>query len=78
MAEYHFGRIAADLDGIVYTEDMSAADQMAVDVKEQRSVYRRWLDWYARYDRFLYGAVASPTLGGKNIYFFDDAGSAII
>ncbi len=65
------------LDGIVYVEDMSGG-LMAVDVKQQKSVYRRWLDWYARYDRFLYGAVASPTLGGKNIYLFDDAGSAII
>ena len=65
------------VDGIVYVEDMSGG-LMAVDVKQQKSVYRRWLDWYARYDRYLYGAVASPTLGGKNIYFIDDAGSTII
>ena len=65
------------LDGIVYVEDMSGG-LMAVDVKQKKSMYRRWLDWYCRYDRFLYGAVASPTLGGKNIYLFDDAGSAII
>ena len=44
------------MDGIVYTEDMSGG-LMAVDVKQQHSVYRKWLDWYARYDRFLYGAV---------------------
>ena len=65
------------VDGIVYAEDMSGG-LMAVDVKQQKSVYRRWLDWYARFDRYLYGAVASPTLGGKNIYLVDDAGSTII
>jgi hypothetical protein len=39
---------------------------------------RRWLDWYARYDRYLYGAVASPTLGGKNIYLVDNSGYAAV
>ncbi len=65
------------VDGLVYVEDMSGG-LMAVDAQAGRSVYRRWLDWYARYDRFLYGAVASPTLGGKNIYLVDDAGYTII
>ncbi len=65
------------VDELVYAMDMSGG-LMAVDIKSQKSVYRRWLDWYARYDRFLYGAVASPTLGGKNIYLVDDAGYTII
>jgi outer membrane protein assembly factor BamB len=65
------------VDGLVYTEDMSGG-LMAVDVAAQKSAYRRWLDWYARYDRYLYGAVASPTLGGKNIYLVDNAGYTII
>ncbi len=65
------------VDGIVYVIDMSGG-LMAVDVSAQKSDYRRWLDWYARYDRFLYGAVASPTLGGKNIYLIDNAGYTII
>ncbi len=65
------------VDGLVYVEDMSGG-LMAVDVKAQKSAYRRWLDWYARYDRYLYGAVASPTLGGKNIYLVDNSGYTII
>ena len=65
------------VDGLVYAEDMSGG-LMAVDVEARKSVYRRWLDWYARYDRYLYGAVASPTLGGKNIYLVDNAGYTII
>jgi hypothetical protein len=46
----------------------------AVDVQGQRGLYRRWLDGYNRYNRFLYGVVASPTLAGKHIYVVDDAG----
>ena len=65
------------VDGLVYALDMSGG-LMIVDVKAQKSTYRGWLDWYCRFDRFLYGAVASPTLGGKNIYLVDDAGYTII
>ncbi|HEY3319164.1 MAG TPA: PQQ-binding-like beta-propeller repeat protein [Planctomycetota bacterium] len=65
------------LDGIVYAMDMSGG-LMAVDVAARKSVYRRWLDWYCRYDRFLYGAAASPTLGGKNVYLTDNSGYTII
>jgi hypothetical protein len=64
-------------DGLVYTLDMSGG-LAAIDVKERKGVYRRWLDWYCRYNRYLYGAVASPTLAGKNIYFVDDSGFTII
>jgi outer membrane protein assembly factor BamB len=65
------------LDGLVYAMDMSGG-LMVVDAAGQKSAYRRWLDWYCRYDRYLYGAVASPTLGGKSIYLFDNSGSSII
>lgn len=30
---------------------------MAVDVKQQKSVYRRWLDWYCRYDALIVKAL---------------------
>ena len=47
---------------------------MAVEINGAKSLYRRWLDGYNRYNRFLYGVAASPTLGGKIIYVVDDAG----
>jgi outer membrane protein assembly factor BamB len=65
------------LDGLVYTLDMSGG-LMIVDTKAQKTTYRGWLDWYCRYNRYLYGAVASPTLGGKNIYLVDNSGYTII
>ncbi|MCY3017437.1 MAG: PQQ-binding-like beta-propeller repeat protein [Planctomycetota bacterium] len=65
------------INGIVYAMDMSGG-LMAVDVTARKSVYRRWLDWYCRYDRYLYGAAASPALGGKNVYLTDNAGYTII
>ena len=65
------------VDGIVYSLDMSGG-LSAVDAAGKTGLYHRWLDWYDRYDRYLYGAVASPTLAGKNIYFVDDAGYTIV
>ncbi len=61
------------LDGILYGVDMTGG-MTAVDVQGRKALYRRWLDGYNRYNRFLYGVVASPTLGGKHIYVVDDAG----
>lgn len=63
--------------GLVYTLDMSGG-LAAIDITEQKGVYRRWLDGYCRFNRYLYGAVASPTLAGKGIYFVDDSGYTII
>jgi outer membrane protein assembly factor BamB len=61
------------LDGILYGVDMTGG-MTAVDVQAQRGLYRRWLDGYNRYNRYLYGVAASPTLAGKYIYIVDDAG----
>jgi outer membrane protein assembly factor BamB len=61
------------LDGILYGVDMTGG-MMAADVQGQKGLYRRWLDGYNRYNRFLYGIAASPTLAGKHIYVIDDAG----
>jgi outer membrane protein assembly factor BamB len=61
------------LNGILYSVDMTGG-MIAVDMKAQKSLYRRWLDGYNRYNRFLYGVSASPTLAGKLIYVTDDAG----
>ncbi|HEV3028983.1 MAG TPA: hypothetical protein VG457_15495, partial [Planctomycetota bacterium] len=43
-------------------------------VQAQKGLYRRWLDGYVRFNRYLYGVAASPTLAGKHIYIVDDAG----
>jgi hypothetical protein len=61
------------VDGILYGVDMTGGFT-AVDIQAQRGLYRRWLDGYNRYNRFLYGIAASPTLAGKHIYVVDDAG----
>jgi len=61
------------VDGILYGVDMTGGIT-AVDVAGQKGLYRRWLDGYNRYNRFLYGIAASPTLAGKHIYVVDDAG----
>jgi hypothetical protein len=61
------------VDGIVYAIEMSGG-LTAVDIMGRNSLYRRWLDGYNRYNRYLYGVTASPALGGKNIYIIDDAG----
>ena len=61
------------LDGILYSVDMSGG-MIAVDLQGQRGLYRRWLDGYNRYNRFVYGVAASPTFAGKHLYVTDDAG----
>lgn len=61
------------LDGVVYAADITGG-LMVTDVNAKKSLYRLWLNGYNRYNRYLYGIAASPTLGGKNIYIVDDAG----
>jgi outer membrane protein assembly factor BamB len=61
------------VDGVLYGVDMTGG-MTAVDVQAQKGLYRRWLEGYNRYNRFLYGVAASPTLAGKHIYIVDDAG----
>jgi hypothetical protein len=61
------------VDGILYGVDMTGGIT-AVDLQSQKGLYRRWLDGYNRYNRYLYGVAASPTLAGKHIYVVDDAG----
>ena len=61
------------LDNVLYGVDMTGG-LIAVDMQAQKSLYRRWLDGYNRFNRFLYGVTASPTQAGKFIYITDDAG----
>lgn len=46
----------------------------AVDTVAKQALYRRFLDGYNRFHRFLYGVAASPALAGRDIYIIDDAG----
>jgi len=61
------------VDGVVYSIEMSGG-LTAVDTAARKTLYRQRLDGYNRYNRFVYGFAASPTLAGKNIYITDDAG----
>ncbi len=61
------------VDGVVYSVEMGGG-LAAVDVVAGKPLYRQFLDGYNRYNRFLYGVAASPTLAGGNIYITDDAG----
>jgi len=61
------------VDGVVYSVEMGGG-LTAVDMAAGACLYRLWLDGCNRYNRFLYGVCASPTLAGKHIYVIDDAG----
>jgi outer membrane protein assembly factor BamB len=61
------------VDGVVYSIEMGGG-LVAVDTAAKTALYRQYLDGYNRFNRFLYGQAASPTLAGKNIYVTDDAG----
>jgi hypothetical protein len=61
------------VDGIVYTIEMGGG-LAAVDTVGRKANYRLFLDGYNRFNRYMYGVAASPTLAGRNIYIVDDAG----
>ncbi len=61
------------VDGVVYSVEMGGG-LAAVDTRARQALYRLYLDGYNRYNRYVYGVAASPTLAGRNIYLIDDAG----
>jgi outer membrane protein assembly factor BamB len=61
------------VNGVVYSVEM-AGGVVAVDAAAGKALFRQYLDGYNRYNRYVYGVAASPTLAGKNIYITDDAG----
>jgi outer membrane protein assembly factor BamB len=61
------------VEGIVYSVEMGGG-LAAVDTRTGRGLFRTYLDGYNRYNRYLYGVAASPTLAGRHIYITDDAG----
>ncbi|MDB6030876.1 MAG: outer rane biosis protein [Verrucomicrobiales bacterium] len=60
-------------DGIVYSVEMGGG-LAAVDTRNGKGLFRGYLDGYNRYNRYLYGVAASPTLAGQHIFITDDAG----
>ncbi|HXX93149.1 MAG TPA: PQQ-binding-like beta-propeller repeat protein [Planctomycetota bacterium] len=60
-------------EGILYGIDMTGG-MIAVDLTAKKGLWRRWLDGYNRYNRYVYGVAASPTFAGKHLYVIDDAG----
>ena len=61
------------VNGVVYSVEMGGG-VAAVDTVGGRCLFRQYLDGYNRYNRYLYGVAASPTLAGRNLYVTDDAG----
>ena len=61
------------VDRGVYSIEMGGG-LAAVDTVARRGLYHQYLDGYNRYNRYVYGVTASPTLAGKMIYITDDAG----
>jgi hypothetical protein len=61
------------VDGIVYSIEMGGG-LATVDSRTGQCLFRAYLDGYNRYNRYLYGVAASPTLAGQHIYITDDAG----
>ena len=61
------------VDGVVYSVEMGGG-LAAVDTIARKANYRLFLDGYNRFNRYMYGVAASPTLAGENIYIIDDAG----
>ncbi|HUR44407.1 MAG TPA: PQQ-binding-like beta-propeller repeat protein [Candidatus Saccharimonadales bacterium] len=60
-------------DGILYSVEMGGG-LAAVDTRTGKGLFRGYLDGYNRYNRYLYGVAASPTLAGQHIFITDDAG----
>lgn len=65
------------VDGLVYQVDMTGI-LVAIDTRERKPAYVRFMDGYNYNNRHLYGYCASPTLAGKNIYLLDGVGYATI
>ena len=65
------------VDGLVYNVD-TMGGLTVIDTKDQKVVYKRRLEMFQRANRQVYGFTASPALGGKHIYIFDNTGSALL
>lgn len=65
------------VNGLFYS--LSNPGQLVVaDGSARKLVYTKWLDGYNRYHRTLYGACASPALGGRHIFLTDDSGCTTV
>jgi len=64
-------------NGLYYTVDTMGA-LTAIDPATHEAIYTRRIEMYQRASRQVYGFAASPILGGKNLYFFDNTGCCLL
>jgi outer membrane protein assembly factor BamB len=64
-------------DGVFYNVDIYGT-LYAVDAKSGKVLYRQELDFRPHYTYVDVGIAASPTLGGKNIYVWDNQGNTVV
>ena len=68
---------ALAVNGLYYSLDTMGA-LTAIDLASQKTLFVRRLELYQRANRQTFGFTASPTLGGKNLYVFDNTGCAVL
>ncbi len=65
------------LNGLYYNVD-TMGGLTVLDLATQKPLYIRRIEMYQRANRQTFGFTASPTLGGKHLYIFDNTGSALL
>jgi hypothetical protein len=65
------------VDKLLYCVD-TMGGLSVIDTAGQKLVYKQRLEMFQRADRMHWGFTASPALGGKNIYIFDNTGAGLI
>ncbi|MBI3829595.1 MAG: PQQ-binding-like beta-propeller repeat protein [Planctomycetes bacterium] len=65
------------VNGILYNVD-TMGGLTTVDLASSKVLYTRRLEMYQRANRQIFGYTASPTLGGKQLYIFDNTGCAVV
>jgi outer membrane protein assembly factor BamB len=68
---------ALAFNGLYYTVD-TMGGLTVMDMATHAPSYIRRLEMFQRANRQTFGFTASPTLGGKHIYIFDNTGSALV
>ncbi len=63
--------------GLYYTLDTMGV-LTVLDPASGRVAYMRRVEMFQRANRQIYGFTASPTIGGKNLYIFDNTGSSLL
>lgn len=65
------------VNGLLYCVD-TMGGLSVIDLNAKKLAYKRRLEMFQRADRQHWGFTASPALGGKNIYIFDNMGAGLV